>query len=94
LSRLDLISSVNLITLNSKQTLVNILNPGSKIINYETLDLSSEAQCLTNLMLKNKIERIKNQSKKLVQANKKVAIKRMRIKFNKKNNKGGSNCKN
>jgi hypothetical protein len=45
-------------------------------------------------MLKNKTERIKNQSKKLVQANKKVAIKRMRIKFNKKNNKGGSNCKN
>jgi hypothetical protein len=81
---LDLISSVNLIILNSKQTLVNILNPGSKIINCETLDLSSEAQCLTNLMLKNKIERIKNQSKKLVQANKKVAIKRMRIKFNKK----------
>ena len=84
MSRLDLISSVNLIILNSKQTLVNILNPGSKIINCETLDLSSEAQCLTNLMLKNKIERIKNQSKKLVQANKKVAIKRMRIKFNKK----------
>jgi hypothetical protein len=44
-------------------------------------------------MLKNKIERKKNQSKKLVQANKKVPIKRMRIKFNRKNNEGGSNCK-